>query len=298
MFSANTISEEWEDEQRRREEKREQERLRQKGQELAIHRSVQPVASTITTTSALGYDSEVEVASGRPLNAEHHTSTSQDGSASPVEGESNSGSVRPDAPGPAEPQEQLLADGSGGPPEEIRDDLRVELGSADDCSSSHDELAEPVEMGVGTAEAQGGEHEPKAQTRGPSADMDGRGHDNIDLENEEGATCRGTGGAGGDGVVAAAVSSGALPSLGPTADSLDHLLDKSDTESSRDDVRSRSQHGEPEEDRLFRNDTSSGVDGCSQDADMDQATILPWAVTRMGMVEKVRGSTRHTGQQA
>lgn len=298
MSSANRISQEWEEEQRRREAKREQERLRQKEQELSTHSGIQPAASTSTTTSALGYDSEGEVAPGRPLNAEHQTSSAQDETAPPVEGDRNSGFGRPEAPGPVELQEQLLAEISGCLPEEIRADLRVEPGSADDCRSSRDELAGSLKIGVGTAEAQGGEHEPKDQTRDSSADKDGREHDNIDLENDGGASCRGTGGADGDGVVAAAVLSGALVSLGPTVDHLDDLLDKSDTESSQDDVRSRSQHGEPEEDRLSHIDTSSGVDGRSQDADMEQATILPWAVTRMGMVEKVRGSTRHSGQQA
>lgn len=302
MSSANRISQEWEEEQRRREAKREQERLRQTEQEVSTRSGAQQAAAPSTTTSRIGYpyhsEGEGEVASERPLNAEDQISSSQDEAGLPVEDGNISGFSGPDAPEVVEAQDQVLADVSGGSGEPgAVADSRVGLGSARDSSSSHDDPTEAAMVAVGTAEAQGGEHEPKAQTRDSGADVDDRRRDEVDLENDGGATSRGGGWADGDGVVAAAALSGAL--LGSSVDDIDYLLDKSDTESSQDDGngRRRSHHGDPEEDGLSHGDTSNGTDGCSEDEDVEQATIIPWAVSRIGMLEKVRPSTRHYGQQ-
>lgn len=293
MSSANRISQEWEEEQRRREEKREQERLRQKEKEVSTGSGAQQAAAPSTATSRLGYHSESEGegegegASERPLNAEHQTSSSQDEAALPVEDGNISRFSGPDAPEVVEAQEQVLADVSSGEPGAVAD-LRVELGSARDSSSSHDDPTEAVMVSIGTAEAQGGEHEPDTQTRDSEADVDDRGRDEGDLEDDGGATSREGGGADGDGAVAAAALYDAP--LGSSVDHIDYLLDKSDTESSQDDGdgRSRSRHGEPEEDGLSHGDTSNGTDGCSENKDVEQATIIPWAVSRIGMLEKVR----------
>lgn len=268
---------------------------------------VQPAAAPSTTTLALGCDSKCEVKSEGPLSDAHlGNASSKDESAPLVEDDNNSGSGRwdapgqvedgniytPDAPGAVEPQEKLLADVSSGVPEAVAD-LRVDPGSTCDSSSSHGNSTEGVIIAVGT-EAPGGENEAESHTRDSTADKNDRGHDDVDLEPNGDVTSRGTGGVDGKGAAAAGALSDAI--LGSAVDHLDYLLDKSDTESSQDDDRSRSQHCE-HEGGLSHEDMSNGVYGCSKDEDVEQVTILPWAVSRMGMVEKVRGPMRHSGLQ-
>lgn len=307
MSSANRISQQWEQEQSRREKgKREQERLQ--ANERLQSSNAQPAAAPSSTTLALDCDNEDEVKPEKgPLNADCHNSSSQDGPAAPVEDDTNSGCGRPDAPEMVDPQGKTLGDTRCGGPEAVTD-LSVELGSARDASAhdssiSQEDQTETVIVAAGT-EASGGEHEPEAQTRDSTADEDCRRRDEIDLECDGGATGRGTGGAdGGCAEDAAAVKN--LNSL--SGSTVDHLLDfdtsdKSDTEISQGERRSRSnrsQWGEDEEDALSHEDTCNGVNGidgvdvCSKDEDAEQACILSWAVSRMGMLEKVRYSTRH-----
>ena len=83
------MSQEWDQEQKRRESQRERETLYQSGREVPS--DVQSAAAPTTTTPAIGYGSEAE---DTPLNAEHHNFSSQRLTGPLVEEDGNFGSAR------------------------------------------------------------------------------------------------------------------------------------------------------------------------------------------------------------
>ena len=101
-------------------------------------------------------------------------------------------------------------------------DLSVGLGSVDDASISHADLTEEETPAKGP-DAPG---EPETPIRDSTANQDGRGHDEIDHDVEGGAIGWDIGGSDGDGAIVAAAALSDVQSI-------DHLLGKSDTESSQ-----------------------------------------------------------------
>ena len=197
----------------------------------------------------------------------------------------NFGSGRPDDPRVTGPPDSLLAEESCGVPEAVND-LGVGHGSVDDASISHADLTEEEALAKGT-DAPGEQETP---IRDSTANQDGRGHDEIDHDIDRGAIDRDIGGSDGDGAIVAAAALSDVQSI-------DHLLDKSDTESSQSHRNPLSGGGDHER-GLSQEDMGDGVKvGPEEEEDAEWETIVSWAVSRMGLVEKVRGSTRRFGSK-
>ena len=194
-------------------------------------------------------------------------------------------SDRPDDPRVTRPSDNALAEESCGVPEAVND-LSVGLGSVDDGGISQEDLTEEETLAKG-ADALA---EPETPTRDSTANQDGRGHDDIDHAIEGGAINWDIGGSDADGAIVAAVAFSDVQSI-------HHLLDKIDTESSQGH-RNRLSGGGEHERGLSQEDMGDGVNDCpEQEEDAEWKTIVSWAVSRMGLVEQVRGSTRRFGSK-
>eukprot|EP00904_Undaria_pinnatifida_P002310 jgi/Undpi1/1207/HiC_scaffold_106.g14121.m1 len=153
---------------------------------------------------------------------------------------------RPDDPRVTGPSDNALAEESCGVPEAVND-LSVGLGSVDDGGISHEDLTEEETLAKG-ADALA---EPETPTRDSTANQDGRGHDEIDHAIEGGAINWDIGGSDADGAIVAAVALSDVQSI-------HHLLDKIDTESSQGH-RNRLSGGGDHERGLSQEDMGGGV---------------------------------------